>query len=102
VSSFTNGTPGLPGGMLLRETIAKPRSDSDSFRSAGFFPQIIPGKTNVSIRAALSLASVFKLKVYEVEYFENLVHFNQAETLRWTPLFGQDSEEFLLRNPAMF
>ena len=50
------------------------------FRSAGFLPQIIQGKTNVSIRTALSLATVFKLKVYEVEYFENLVHFNQAKT----------------------
>lgn len=50
------------------------------FLSAGFFPQIIQGKTNVSIRTALSLASVFKLKAYEVEYFENLVHFNQAKT----------------------
>jgi uncharacterized protein (TIGR02147 family) len=50
------------------------------FRSAGFFPQILQGKTNVSIRTALSLAAVFKLKAYEVEYFENLVHFNQAKT----------------------
>jgi uncharacterized protein (TIGR02147 family) len=48
------------------------------FRSPGFFPQILQGKTNVSIRTALSLASVFKMKAQEIEYFENLVHFNQA------------------------
>jgi uncharacterized protein (TIGR02147 family) len=30
------------------------------FRSAGFFPQIIQGKSNVSIRTALSLAAVFR------------------------------------------
>ena len=50
------------------------------FKSAGFFSQIIQGKTNISIRTALSLATVFKLKAYELEYFENLVHFNQAKT----------------------
>jgi uncharacterized protein (TIGR02147 family) len=50
------------------------------FKSAGFFSQIIQGKTNISIRTALSLATVFKLKAYEVEYFENLVNFNQAKS----------------------
>lgn len=50
------------------------------FKSAGFFSQIIQGKTNISIRTALSLAGVFKLKSYELEYFENLVNFNQART----------------------
>lgn len=50
------------------------------FKSAGFFTQILQGKSNVSLRTALSLAEVFKLKGQEMEYFENLVHFNQAQT----------------------
>jgi uncharacterized protein (TIGR02147 family) len=50
------------------------------FKSAGFFSQIIQGKTNISMRIALSLADAFKLKVTEKEYFENLVLFNQAKT----------------------
>lgn len=49
------------------------------FKSAGFFTQILQGKSNVSIRTALSLAEVFRLKGQEMEYFENLVHFNQAD-----------------------
>lgn len=50
------------------------------FKSAGFFTQILQGKTNISMSIALSLASVFKLKAPEVEYFEQLVQFNQAKT----------------------
>ncbi len=50
------------------------------FKSAGFFSQILQGKTNISMTTALSLAGVFKLKASEVEYFENLVQFNQAKT----------------------
>jgi uncharacterized protein (TIGR02147 family) len=50
------------------------------FKSAGFFSQILQGKTNISMSTALSLAAVFKLKAAEVEYFENLVQFNQAKT----------------------
>ncbi|MDQ3002264.1 MAG: TIGR02147 family protein [Fibrobacterota bacterium] len=50
------------------------------FKSAGFFTQILQGKTNISMSIALSLAAVFKLKTSEVEYFESLVQFNQAKT----------------------
>jgi uncharacterized protein (TIGR02147 family) len=50
------------------------------FKSAGFFTQILQGKSNISLRTALSLAEVFKLKGQEMEYFENLVHFNQAQS----------------------
>ncbi len=50
------------------------------FKSAGFFYQIVQGKTNISMQSALGLAAVFKLKSAEVEYFENLVQFNQAKT----------------------
>ncbi|MDB5104889.1 MAG: hypothetical protein JWP91_2578 [Fibrobacteres bacterium] len=50
------------------------------FKSAGFFYQIVKGKTNISMQSALALAAVFKLKPAEVEYFENLVQFNQSKT----------------------
>ena len=50
------------------------------FKSAGFFSQVLQGKSNISLRIALSLGKVFKLKGPELEYFENLVHFNQAKT----------------------
>lgn len=50
------------------------------FKSVGFFSQILTGKSNISVRTALSLGEVFKLKGPELEYFESLVHFNQAKT----------------------
>ncbi len=50
------------------------------FKSAGFFSQIVQGKTNISMRIALNLADVFKLKKSEKEYFECLVLFSQAKT----------------------
>jgi uncharacterized protein (TIGR02147 family) len=50
------------------------------FKSPGFFSQIVKGKSNVSVRTALSLGEVFKLKGADLEYFENLVNFNQATT----------------------
>lgn len=50
------------------------------FKSAAFFSHILQGKSNISVRTALSLAQVFKLKGPDLEYFENLVHFNQADT----------------------
>ena len=60
------------------------------FKSAGFFSQILQGKSNISMRTALSLGKVFKLKGPELEYFENLVHFNQAKT-------QEDKEHFFHR-----
>ncbi len=50
------------------------------FKSAGFFSQVLQGKSNISLRIAVSLGKVFKLKGPELEYFENLVHLNQAKT----------------------
>jgi uncharacterized protein (TIGR02147 family) len=49
------------------------------FKSAGFFSQIIQGKSNISMRTALSLGEVFKLYGPELEFFETLVLFNQAK-----------------------
>jgi uncharacterized protein (TIGR02147 family) len=64
------------------------------FKSAGFFSHIIQGKSNVSMRTALSLAEVFKLKGADLEYFENLVQYNQAET-------KPDKEHFFRRLAAL-
>jgi uncharacterized protein (TIGR02147 family) len=50
------------------------------FTSAGFFSQVLSGKSNISLRTAVSLGKVFKLVGAELEYFENLVNLNQAKT----------------------
>lgn len=50
------------------------------FKSAGYFNHVLTGKTNMSLHMALKIADVFKMKKYEVEYFELLVLFNQAKT----------------------
>src|SRR5438045_2768917 len=60
------------------------------FRSAGFFSQILQGKSNISLRIALSLGEVFRLKGLELDYFESMVNFNQAKTT-------EDKEHFFQR-----
>jgi uncharacterized protein (TIGR02147 family) len=50
------------------------------FTSAGFFSKILQGKANISLKTALEFAKLFKLKKYELHYFEMLVQFNQAKT----------------------
>jgi uncharacterized protein (TIGR02147 family) len=50
------------------------------FTSAGFFSQVLSGKSNISLRTAVSLGKVFKLVGSELEFFENLVNLNQAKT----------------------
>jgi len=49
------------------------------FASAGFFANIINGKRNISSDFIFRFADLFKLKKKETEYFELLVHFNQAK-----------------------
>lgn len=50
------------------------------FSSAGYFTKILHGKANISLEMSRGLAEAFKLKKYEIEYFEVLVQFNQAKT----------------------
>ncbi len=50
------------------------------FKSAGFFTQIVKGQTNVSNHVLASFCKFFKMKRREIEYFELLVHFDQAKT----------------------
>jgi uncharacterized protein (TIGR02147 family) len=63
------------------------------FKSAAFFSHILTGKSNVSMRTALSLAEVFRIKGADLEYYENLVQFNQADT-------KPDKEHFFRRMSA--
>lgn len=49
------------------------------FSSAGFFTNIIQGKRNISSEFIFKFADVFQLKKSEVDYFELLVHFDQAK-----------------------
>lgn len=49
-------------------------------RSSGYFANILSGKSNVALNLVLKLCQLFALKGAEAEYFELLVHFNQAKT----------------------
>jgi uncharacterized protein (TIGR02147 family) len=49
------------------------------FRSAGFFTQILQGKTNISIEFIEGFCDVLKLKKTEREFFQTLVLFNQSK-----------------------
>jgi uncharacterized protein (TIGR02147 family) len=64
------------------------------FRSAGFFSQVLQGQSNVTIRTALRIAAVFKLKGQQLDFFENLVHFNQAKT-------QEDKQHFFVKIIAL-
>lgn len=50
------------------------------FRSASFFSQILKGKSNISVSTAARFAAFLKLKRKEIDFFEALVHYNQAKT----------------------
>lgn len=48
--------------------------------SRGYLGLILKGKRNLALKTILGLASALKLDPKETMYFENLVHFNQAES----------------------
>lgn len=50
------------------------------FKSAGYFTNVLNGKCNISTKVAYKLATVFKLKKYELDHFELLVLFETATT----------------------
>ncbi|MBD3419464.1 MAG: TIGR02147 family protein [Chitinivibrionales bacterium] len=50
------------------------------FSSAGFLTNIISGKRNISAEYIFRFAELFKFNKAETEYFELLVHFNQANS----------------------
>jgi uncharacterized protein (TIGR02147 family) len=49
-------------------------------RSAGYFSNVLAGKSNISLKVVLKLSQIFALKRAEADYFELLVLFNQAKT----------------------
>jgi uncharacterized protein (TIGR02147 family) len=55
--------------------------------SAPFFKFIIEGKRNLTRATVLKTSNALKLTRAEAEYFENLVFFNQAKSLRQKNLF---------------
>jgi uncharacterized protein (TIGR02147 family) len=50
--------------------------------SSAFFKFIIEGKRNLTKQTILKIAAALKLNENEREYFENLVFFNQAKTIK--------------------
>jgi uncharacterized protein (TIGR02147 family) len=50
------------------------------FKSAGHLTQILNGSTNISEALATGFIKFLQLSRRETEYFETLVHFNQAKT----------------------
>ncbi len=50
--------------------------------SSSFYPQIIKGARNLTKNTILKTCIAFNLSDQEAEYFENLVFFNQAKTIK--------------------
>ena len=55
--------------------------------SSAFYKYVIDGKRNLTKGSLLKTCAALKLQDREAEYFENLVFFNQAKTLREKNLF---------------
>ncbi|MBL8028776.1 MAG: TIGR02147 family protein [Fibrobacteres bacterium] len=55
-------------------------ADKIGLNSTGFFSDVLKGKRNLTPALILKFANALKLKNDEQDYFENLVHFNQAGT----------------------
>jgi uncharacterized protein (TIGR02147 family) len=55
--------------------------------SSAFYKYVIEGKRNLTKASLLKTCLALKLKDREAEYFENLVFFNQAKTLREKNVF---------------
>lgn len=57
-------------------------SQKAGINSSAFFKFIIEGKRNLTKKTILKTCSALKLKDKDAEYFENLVFFNQARTIK--------------------
>jgi len=55
--------------------------------NAGFLLRVLKGERNLSLKHALKIAEVFRLKKKEQEYLELLILFNQAESPRDKQLY---------------
>lgn len=57
-------------------------AEKAGFPNRGFLYNVFTGKKNLSGSSAIKLAQAMKLSAIESDYFENLVSFNQAKSLR--------------------
>ena len=57
-------------------------SESAGIKSRGFLHNVIQGKRKLSKTNIFGLSQAMRLNKYEADYFENLVSFNQAKSLR--------------------
>jgi uncharacterized protein (TIGR02147 family) len=55
--------------------------------NAGFLLRVLKGERNLSLKHAMKIAEVFRLKKKELEYLELLILFNQAENPREKQLY---------------
>ncbi len=70
------------------------------FRSKSFIKLVIDGKKNLTRESALKINSVIKLNEKAFSYFEDLIAFNQAKTLKLRNLFFEKLSGYNPRNPA--
>jgi uncharacterized protein (TIGR02147 family) len=67
--------------------------------SSSFYPQIIKGVRNLTKNTIIKTCTAFKLSDQQAEYFENLVFFNQAKTIKEKNIyFDRLIEKQKLRN----
>jgi uncharacterized protein (TIGR02147 family) len=71
------------------------------FKSAGHLTQILNGKTNISDSLKAGFIEFLKLGKKETEYFETLVHFNQAKSHTEKKLFFEKLLKFTKTKSAI-
>jgi uncharacterized protein (TIGR02147 family) len=57
-------------------------AEKAGFPNRGFIHNVITGQKNLSSSSAVKISQALELNAKEADYFENLVAFNQAKTLR--------------------
>lgn len=62
--------------------------------SAGFFSQVISGKSNISEKNIPKFAKLLKLNIHEAAYFETLVLYNQAKIPETKKLYFEKLSAF--------
>ena len=70
------------------------------FKSKSFIKLVIDGKKNLSPESTAKINKVLKLKDKSFSYFEDLIAFNQAESLEMRNYFFERLISYNKRNPA--
>lgn len=76
--------------LFIRDFCAEKRKTNPHFsyrylslklgiRSPGFLSWVVQGKRSISGQLIIKIAQAFKLKTVQAEFFEHLVHYNQAK-----------------------